>query len=201
MLYPGGPEQADFILPFMVLETGLPALVVGLFCAGALSASMSTGDALLHAAASITVEDGIAPFTDLPEHTRWRIMQVLVVLVGAVAYVFALDEGQSLVGLLLGSYGIISQLAPPIVAALFWKRATTAGVTTGLIVGAAVAVFFFLSPELKPYDIHEGILGLLVHVPVLVAVSMATPPQGKERLDPFFEDSFDLSKPRIENHV
>ncbi|MEL6324875.1 MAG: sodium:solute symporter family protein, partial [Pseudomonadota bacterium] len=61
VLYPERPPSSDFILPFMILNVELPAIVVGLFCAGALSASMSTGDALMHAAASVTVEDGIRP--------------------------------------------------------------------------------------------------------------------------------------------
>ena len=42
VLFPESPDQADFILPFLILRSDLPALVVGLFCAGALSASMST---------------------------------------------------------------------------------------------------------------------------------------------------------------
>jgi len=59
VLLPESPPNADFILPFLILRSELPVLVVGLFRACALSASMSTGDALLHAAASVTVEDGI----------------------------------------------------------------------------------------------------------------------------------------------
>ena len=49
VLFPEAPPSADTVLPFLVVRTELPALVVGLFCAGVLSASMSTGDALLHA--------------------------------------------------------------------------------------------------------------------------------------------------------
>ncbi|MFQ5692831.1 MAG: sodium:solute symporter, partial [Nitrospinota bacterium] len=52
-----GVEPADAILPTIVTSIGLPAVVVGLFCAGALAASMSTGDALVHAAASVMVKD------------------------------------------------------------------------------------------------------------------------------------------------
>ena len=37
----------------------IPAVLVGLFCAGALAASMSSGDAMAHAAASIAVRDGV----------------------------------------------------------------------------------------------------------------------------------------------
>ncbi len=185
VLFPESPGQADFILPFLILRSDLPALVVGLFCAGALSASMSTGDALLHGAASVTVEDGVHPFLKLSDAAQRALMRVLVVVVGAVAYLFALAEGISLVDILLASYGIICQFMPALVAAMYWRRATTAGVTAGLLAGAAVSVFFFLSPELKPFDMHEGILGLVVHIPVLLGVSLAGRAQPDEHVDDY----------------
>lgn len=185
VLFPEGPPTDDFILPFMVLRTDLPALVVGLFCAGALSASMSTGDALLHGAASVAVEDGVRLFVPLTDAQQRLVMRGLIVLVGAVAYAFALDEQGSLVGLLLGSYGIICQLAPTVLAALYWRRATTAGALAGLLAGSATAVFFFLNGSLRPLDLHEGVMGLLVHVPTLVLVSLGTAPQDVEHVSEF----------------
>ncbi|MEM9085109.1 MAG: sodium:solute symporter family protein [Pseudomonadota bacterium] len=189
VLYPEAPPSADFILPFMILNADLPAIVVGLFCAGALSASMSTGDSLMHAAASVTVEDGIRPFRSLSDKARRRLIQGFVLLIGAVSYAFAISEGMSLVVLLLTAYGIICQLAPPIVAALYWRRATTAGVVAGFVAGSSTAAFFFLSGylgfDLRPYDLHEGMLGLMVHIPVLVGVSLLTQPQSDEQWDAF----------------
>ncbi len=173
----------------MILETGMPALVVGLFCAGALSASMSTGDALLHAAASVAVEDGLGPFTDLPEERQTGLMRVILVVVAIVAYYYAVTDNQSLVVLLLTAYGIIAQLAPTVFASLYWRRATTAGVLAGLIAGSATAVFFYFNPELRILDMHEGILGLVVHLPVLVAVSLATAPQDDAHVDAFVRQS------------
>ena len=183
VLFPQSPDQADFILPFLILRSDLPALVVGLFCAGALSASMSTGDALLHGAASVVVEDGVQPFRKLSDRGQRLLIRILVVAVGGLAYLFALVEGFSLVDLLLASYGIICQYMPAMLAALYWRRATTAGVISGLLAGSAVSVFFFLHPELKPLGMHEGILGLLAHIPVLLAVSMRDTPQDDEHVD------------------
>jgi solute:Na+ symporter, SSS family len=177
--------QPDFILPHLILNVDLPVLVVGLFCAGALSASMSTGDALLHATASVAVEDGVRPFVRIGEAAQQALMRVLVVVAGGVAYFFALDPDQSLVVLLLSSYGIIAQLAPPIVAAMYWRRATTAGVLAGLLGGSAVTLFFFLNPALRPFEIHEGILGLGVHLPLLVLISLLTPPQRPDHTEVF----------------
>ena len=183
VLFPESPDQPDFILPFLVLRSELPALVVGLFCAGALSASMSTGDALLHGAASVVVEDGVQPLKPLSDRAQRTLMRVLVLVVGGLAYMSALYEGFSLVDLLLASYGIICQFMPSMVAALYWRRATTAGVLCGLLAGSAVSVFFFLFPELKPLGMHEGILGLVVHLPVLIGVSLRGTPQDSEHVD------------------
>lgn len=186
VLFPQTPPDPDSILPFMILGTDLPALVVGLFCAGALSASMSTGDALLHASASVVVEDGVNQFVTLDDRSQRRLMRTLVLVTGAIAYFLALDPGSSLVQLLATAYGIVAQFAPAVVAALYWRRATTPGVVTGLLVGWATAAFFYLNPEFKPFGIHEGILGVLVHVPVLVAVSLATRKQTEDHLRDFF---------------
>ncbi len=189
VLFPESPSDPDFVLPFLILRSELPTLVVGLFCAGALSASMSTGDALLHAAASVTVEDGVGPFRRLSDAARRRLMQALVLAVGLTAYGFALDENSSLVVLLLTAYGIVCQFAPPVCAALFWRRATTPGIVAGLVAGSATAVFFFvagrLGMEFRPFDLHEGVLGLAVHIPVLVGVSLATRPQDRAHVEAF----------------
>jgi len=199
-------DNPDYILPELILATGLPPIVVGLFCAGALSASMSTGDALLHAAASITVEDGITPLRGgaraghpredraLTDAQQRRLMRWLVVILGVVAYAFALDPDSSLVILLLSAYGLIAQLAPPVWAALYWKRATTTGAVAGFVAGSITTLFFFgaaqfFGADLKPWGIHEGILGLLVHVPILVGVSFATERQGEAELARFFSTS------------
>ncbi|MEM9058041.1 MAG: sodium:solute symporter family protein, partial [Pseudomonadota bacterium] len=80
---------------------------------------------------------------------------------------------------------IIAQLAPPVFAALFWRRATTPGVIAGLLAGGGTALTCFFYPELKPVALHEGLFGLIVHVPVLVAVSLATPAQDPTRVETY----------------
>jgi SSS family solute:Na+ symporter len=179
VLFVDSLAQPDFILPHLILNVELPVIVVGLFCAGALSASMSTGDALMHATASVAVEDGIRPFAELDEMQQRLLIRVLIVVAGAAAYFFAVSEGQSLVVLLLTSYGIIAQLAPPVVAALFWRRATTPGVIAGLLAGGLTTLLFFFWPALKPIELHDGLFGLIAHVPVLILVSLLTPAQDR----------------------
>ncbi len=185
VLFVDSLAEPDFILPHLILNVELPVIVVGLFCAGALSASMSTGDALMHASASVAVEDGLGPFLELDEARQRLLIRTLIVVFGAAAYFFAVSEGISLVVLLLTSYGIIAQLAPPVVAALFWRRATTPGVIAGLVAGGATTLLFFFLPAIKPIDLHEGLFGLVVHVPVLILVSLLTPAQDPARVEAY----------------
>ncbi len=187
ILYGSAPDKPDSIMPHMVLTSGLPAVLVGLFCAGALAASMSTGDALLHGAASIAVEDGLRPFVHFSDRLQTTLMRVLVLAVGALAFYLAIVQKRTLVWLLITAYGLIDQLAPAVYAALYWRRATTPGVLAGLVAGAATNIFFLLRPELRPFQIHEGILGLMVNVALLVVVSRATAPQEEGHVREFVE--------------
>jgi len=137
---------------------------------------MSSGDAILHAAASIGVRDGFKQlfpqyFDDLKERKwiRWG-----VVLLGIVAYYFAVISEVSLVALLLGAYGGVAQIFPLLVAAFYWKRATGAGALAGLLGGLLVNTAFLLFPEWKPFPLHEGIYGLIVNILLLIGVSHLT---------------------------
>ena len=54
-----------------------------------------------------------------------------------------------------------------------------------LLAGGATTLFFFFSPELKPIAMHEGLFGLVVHVPVLVIVSLLTTAQDPARVEAY----------------
>ena len=54
----------------------------------------------------------------------------------------------------------------------------------GLVAGSVVTLFFFLNPGLRPWNLHEGILGLLVHLPFLVVGSLLQEPQPESHVNP-----------------
>jgi SSS family solute:Na+ symporter len=172
------PAQADQILPHLLMHMDMPAVLVGLFCAGALAASMSSGDAIAHAAASIVVRDGwITTFrrSMQPEKERAASRVVLVVLMVA-AYLLAISWQGTLVQLLLHwAYGPVTQLAPPLWAALLWKRASAAGAIAGLAGGIVVNTLLLVWPALLPWDVHAGLVALAVNVVLLVGVSLLRP--------------------------
>ena len=182
-----GVEQADSILPHVLMQLDLPAIVIGLFCAGALAASMSSGDAILHSAASIGIRDGVNQVLKKPlsDKSERLLIQISVLIIGLVAYLFAVVIDVSIVALLLGSYGGVAQIFPVIFAMFYWKRATKAGALAGLFGGILVNTFFLIFPDLKPFPMHEGMYGLAVNIILLLGVSLATKPDDPNRVNKF----------------
>ena len=191
VMYGSAPENPDAIMPHIVLTSGLPAVVVGLFCAGALAASMSTGDALVHGAASIAVEDVYASGrgNTLSQHDRRAAIRWLAIVVGVLCYVIALSSGGSLVGLLLAAYGAVVQLAPSVYGAFLWRRASAAGAIAGLVVGITVTGLLIVQPEWRPLGIHEGLVGLAANLATFVLVSLLSEPPDSDHVEAWHRTS------------
>ncbi|ANM30812.1 pantothenate permease [Acidobacteria bacterium Mor1] len=177
-----GVTPADSILPHLLTQLEIPALLVGLVCAGALAASMSSGDSILHAAASIAIRDGVRPclrgkIADERERSwiRWMVLALTL-----VAYYFAVVSELDLISLLLAAYGGVAQILPVVIAALFWPRANPRGAVAGLLLGLATNCWFLFRPETRVVEgLHEGVHGLVVNVAVLVLWSLVSPARGE----------------------
>jgi len=177
------PIRADQVLPHMLMHMEIPAILVGLFCAGALAASMSSGDAMVHAAASIGVRDGLVGSLamEIDEGRQRTYIRFLLFGVMLAAYTVAVVYQGSLVYLLLTAYGAVVQFMPAVLATLYWRWATGAGVMTGLVTGTLVTAVFILFPDQRPLPLHAGIYGLAVNLPLLIAVSLSTKSDSPQR--------------------
>ena len=177
----------DTILPTIVTSLDLPAVIVGLFCAGALAASMSSGDAIVHAAGAVAIKDGYRVLVPqvMNDDDETRLIRWAVVIIGAVSYYVAIYSNSSLVLLLLLSYGFIAQIFPALIASLYWRRSTPPGVIAGLVAGCLTTVVWNLIPILQWQQIHPGIWGLAANTSILLVVSLATPPMDPTHVADF----------------
>jgi solute:Na+ symporter, SSS family len=183
VLFATAPESPDQILPHMLMRLELSPVLVGLFCAGALAASMSSGDAIVHAGASILVRDGWVTAIGRPLEAQGerRAIRVLVIVLMVASYVLAIRYPGTLVDLLLFAFGPVVQFAPVVIATLYLRRATGIGVLAGLVAGIAINITFAIEPQWRPWAINAGILGLIGNVAVAFVVSLATRrPMGEE---------------------
>lgn len=181
-----GIEQADTVVPYLLAQIDLPVVIIGLVVAGTLAASMSSGDAILHSAASIGVRDGITKFfsnQSLTDQKQHQLIRISVIIISLIAYYFAVVSDVSIVALLLGAYGGMAQIFPPVFCMFYWRRATGKGALAGLSGGIIITIFFLIYPDLRPLPLHEGIWGLIVNIPLLTSVSLATKPESKERVE------------------
>lgn len=169
-------ERSDTVLLRMVMEVAdFSPWVIGLMLSGALAAAMSTGANLAHTAAIVLVRDVAGPTVmkgaseqTVVSATRWSVLGLSL-----VAYLFALANPASLVMLLLGAYGLIVQLFPMVIGALFMPRLRRASVMAGALVGSAAYLLMEFAWG-SPLGWHAGVWAMLLNVLVVAAWQWAT---------------------------
>lgn len=118
-----------------------------------------------------------------------RMARLAVVLVAALALMFAFRAGQTLVTLLLFAYAMVTQLFPSLMLTLLWpSRAHPVAAMAGIVIGEGIVVWTTLSnvtmatvfPQWPAAltDINIGVLALVANVLVLGALTLVLPARG-----------------------
>jgi SSS family solute:Na+ symporter len=161
-----------------------------------LAASMSTGDALLHAGGAVLVRDVIMLGFGRPldPDTQQRLMRAAIVGLAVVAWVaLAAVESTSVVDLLLLAYAVPIQFLPLTLVGLLWPRANRVGAELGLVAGVSTALAAFVlsiwAPSYyaaaNPWGIEIGVIGFAVNVLGFVLGSLLTPADDADLLARF----------------
>ena len=177
----GGPAD-DTVLLWIVDRMAshpLHPLVFAFVAFAVLAASMSTGDALMHAGGSILVRDVALPLEHRPlvgglvarvrawrllpappgphaplsadEAGQTRAIKALVVVMLAVGLAMLAAAGDtSIVDLLLFAYAVPIQFLPLVLAGLYWRRAGRTSGEWGLYGGLGTVVVVFALQRLAP---------------------------------------------------
>ena len=203
----GGPADDSVLLWLIDLVEGeaVHPLLFAFTSFAILAASMSTGDALLHAGASLMIRDVLVPLErargrssrpkladDDRRQTR-AIRVVVVVLAGVSWLLLGRTDGTSIVDLLLLAYAIPIQFLPVVMLGLYWRRANGVGARAGLIAGLGTVVALFvlqtsapgLAAAINPLQLELGLIGLVVNTLSMVIFSLTSPPQSAALLRRF----------------
>ncbi len=169
-------EDPQRVLPTLVL-THMPFVMQVLFFGALLSALKSTASATL-LAPSVTFVENIwrqfVPSKSDKRDLRTMRIAVLVFSICVCTYAIAL-EGTSIYDMVSGAYQITLVGAfVPLVAGLYWKRATTQGAIFAIVLGVLAWLLFQATPAGKSFP--PQLAGFLMAVVGMVLGSLG--PQG-----------------------
>ena len=170
--------------------------LTGLLMAGVLAAIMSSLDSQFVCLGTMFTNDVFLPLADEHDYTDRQkvwIARIFTVVVVAVAYGLSLALANSSVfNLAIWCFTGFTGLVPLVLAALYWKRTTTAGAFASIAVTAVLWFVFFQQSgwgAVKGYTVWEmkAVMPLtLASAAVLIIVSLLTTPPAKETLRKFF---------------
>lgn len=200
----------DLIIPIFIREA-LPAIVLYVFALTMLSAAMSTLSSLFHVSGSSIGYDICGRLNrngNSPLITRTGVAFGILI---SIAFAMILPPGIVARGTAIFFGVCAAAFLPVYTAALYWKRATRAGVWSAIAVGAGVSAFgliFLHRKESAMLGICEKLFGktelisihpwpfvdpfvyaLPLSIITLIAVSLLTAPPDEEHLQKCFEEN------------
>ncbi len=185
-----GPIEADQVLPLLLTVWGnssplLYALSL-LVVVAVVSAIMSTADSVLLSLSSMLAKDvlgttvlrgaGEARLTRTGKRVSWVLVAGLVGI--------ALNPGITLWGLTELKMEILAQVAPLFILGASWNALTTRAALAGMCAGATVYAGLLASGHAEPWNLHAGVVALIVNVTVCVALTRLAPATRAATLAP-----------------
>lgn len=176
-LPPGDHEKVFIMMIGKLVFAGLS----GVLLAAILAAVMSTIDSQLLASSSTLISD-IYVYLLHPkagEKEQMWISRGCVLLISIIACVLALKPGLTIFGLVQFAWGGLGTVfGPAVLAALFWRKSSYAGILAGMICGTAVLLLWYaighnnipqLASVIASYPVLSTIFSLYEIVPGMLA--------------------------------
>lgn len=169
----------DTVFPEMLLKY-TPIVFAAIVIAGALAASMSTGDSQLHAISSMVSTDVYKVFIDkdASEYKQYQVAKIGTLVFGLLSVIVALKKPGLLGNILALANGGMVALAPAMLSGVYWKRSTPKAAVSSILIGEGVMLFTTFIVK-RPLGIMSGLWGLIAALAVFIAVSLCTRPEHK----------------------
>ena len=161
------PDLANVNTAFAaIVKASLPDGIRGLVIAAALAAMMSTASAGLLAASTTLTED-LLPKLRGGKQSSLGINRLFTALTGIVVLAIALVVNDVISALTLAYNLLVGGMLIPLIGAIYWKRATTAGAITSMTLGFVTALVFMFKDGLDAntpiyYSLAVGLVSFVV---------------------------------------
>ncbi|WP_442109045.1 sodium:solute symporter [Pseudomonas sp. NUPR-001] len=126
-----------------IVKSALPDGIRGLVIAAALAAMMSTASAGLLAASTVLTED-LLPKLRGGKQSSLAVNRLFTLLTGITVLGIALVVEDVISALTLAYNLLVGGMLVPLIGAIYWKRATTAGAITSMALGFVTALAFMV---------------------------------------------------------
>ncbi|MDQ7915618.1 sodium:solute symporter [Pseudomonas sp. 102515] len=174
------PDLADANNAFAaIVRSALPDGIRGLVIAAALAAMMSTASAGLLAAATTLTED-LLPRLRGGQASTLGMARLFTLLTGLAVLAIALLVNDVIGALTLAYNLLVGGILVPLLGAILWPRATTAGALASMLLGSGAAIVFMLKDGLEANTPIYFSLGLSLASFTLVSL-LTTRPQVAPR--------------------
>ncbi len=177
-------QDAELATPMIILEL-LPVGIAGIVIAAYLAAVMSTADSVLIGPVAIFTNDVYRKYLRpaAPEAELVRVARTATLVLGVagigIAYLVPNVLDLMLYAYTFGAAGLFF----PMLALLFWPRATAKGAIWSMLGGGTAAIAWALAGE--PFGFSSSYAGWVVGLPLLVIVSLATEHSPEENRELF----------------
>lgn len=131
-----------------IVQASLPDGIRGLVIAAALAAMMSTASAAMLATSTVLTEDLLPALRGGRAFTDVRLNRLITLLAGVSALGIALVVDDVLSALTCAYNLLVGGMLVPLLGAIYWRRATTAGAIASMLLGCFTAIGFMLKDGL-----------------------------------------------------
>ncbi len=169
----GSTIDAEMGLPIL-LNTVLPAGLMGLVLSSYFSAILSTADSCLMAASGNLQTDILEKFIPFKKDTKsqLKISQILTLAIGAIS-IFLASYMSNVLELMLYSYAfMVSGLFVPVLAALYTKHPDSTAALASMLIGGSTTIVLIILNIGLPFGLSANIFGILASAIVYLIVSM-----------------------------
>lgn len=181
--------DTDFIVP-LILQAGVHPVISSLMVAGIFSAGMSTVSGVLITSTSAVTRDLYQKIfnKEATDKDAFIMSRYVTVGLGVLAICIGIYKPSSIFQLVLFSFGGLGIWAAPILAGLYWKRATKVGAFASVIVGEIVYILLTTTFTSLTFGFNPLIVAWIIAMVVLIVVSLCTKPVSAETIRRHFDD-------------
>jgi SSS family solute:Na+ symporter len=168
-------REIQFILPNFIRDR-VPVWAQVMFFGALLSAILSTASGALLAPTALFTENVLRPFyADMSERQFMLTLRVVLVCFTLAALLFGLNSKSTMYEMVQNAYKVtLAGAFVPLLAGLFWKRATAAGAMASILLGLSS---WLLAEAVAPDGLWPTqFVGLAFAIVGMVAGSLASKP-------------------------